>query len=86
MRCIVVLPDLAGACKRLIQIELRGQVLLQMRFKRLREVLQAVQHMIGCGMPQTAMRMMLNQVAEALQLGNITRRAMPAGNFIQTAF
>jgi len=52
MRCgIVTMRYLAGIFQRLVKIELRAEVLLQIGFKGLWEVLQTIQNMIGCRMP-----------------------------------
>ena len=72
--------------KRFVQIEWCGEVLLQIGFKGLRESLQAIQNMIRCRMPQAAMRMALNQMAELFYLNQILRCAPAIGNFIQIVF
>ena len=87
MRCsIVTVRYLTGIFQRLIQIKLRGEMLLQFGFKHLREVLQTIQNMIGCRMSQAAMRMMLNQLTELFEFFDIVSCAAAVGNFIQIVF
>ncbi len=77
---------LAGIFQRLIEIELRAEVLLKIGFKGLREMLQAIQNMIGCRMPQAAMRMVLNQITELFEFFDILCCAATVGDFVQIVF
>ena len=85
-RCIVAMDDAPGIVECLVEIKLRSEVLLQILLERMRKKLQAIGDMVGCGVSQAAMGIVLNQAAQLLYFLDILNCALSIRNFIQMIF
>lgn len=69
-----------------MKIKLRRKVILQMMLECMGKILQTIKNMVGRGVSQAAMSVVLNQVAKPLYFQHINHCAAVICNFIKVIF
>lgn len=83
---IALLIDLPGICECSMKIKLRRKVILQMMLECMGKILQTIKNMVGRGVSQAAMSVVLNQVAKPLYFQHINHCAAVICYFIKVIF